>query len=191
MRFTSWEFPVGHRIRVSISNAQWPLFWPTPYAMTTSLYLGGDEPSRLLLPTVPTLGSLPSPDFKLLAPVTRFTGNNQPWNIRRTLYDQPKPTIIQEGRDYLPKSKQWPWGFHNGRAFRTFQVTDDHPESASYEGLVDFRVQLPSRTLTWHTEWNVHSDTSNFYYLFRRQLLEADKVIREKEWKETIPRDHQ
>jgi len=26
MRFTSWIFPMGHRIRVSISNAQWPMF---------------------------------------------------------------------------------------------------------------------------------------------------------------------
>lgn len=46
MHFTSRVFPEGHRIRLAVSNAQWPMIWPTPYAMTTSLHLGGDDPSR-------------------------------------------------------------------------------------------------------------------------------------------------
>ena len=41
MHLTSWVFPKGHRIRVAISNALWPMVLPTPYAMTTSLELGG------------------------------------------------------------------------------------------------------------------------------------------------------
>jgi predicted acyl esterase len=49
MHFTSWVFPKGHRIRVAVNNAQWPMFWPTPYAMKTTLRLG-NEASRLLLP---------------------------------------------------------------------------------------------------------------------------------------------
>jgi len=31
----------------------WPMVWPTPYAMTTTLQLGGDNGSRLTLPLVP------------------------------------------------------------------------------------------------------------------------------------------
>ena len=41
MHLTSWVFPKGHRIRVAISNALWPMMLPTPFAMTTSLELGG------------------------------------------------------------------------------------------------------------------------------------------------------
>ena len=40
MHFTSWVFPKGHRMRLAVSNAQWPMIWPTPYPMTTSLHLG-------------------------------------------------------------------------------------------------------------------------------------------------------
>ncbi len=36
MHLTSWVFPKGHRIRVAISNALWPMMLPTPYSMTTS-----------------------------------------------------------------------------------------------------------------------------------------------------------
>jgi putative CocE/NonD family hydrolase len=53
LHFTSWVFPRGHRIRVAVSNALWPMIWPTPYAMTTSLELGGTNGSRLLLPVIP------------------------------------------------------------------------------------------------------------------------------------------
>jgi putative CocE/NonD family hydrolase len=53
MHLATWTFPKGHRIRLAISNALWPMVWPTPYAMTTTLQLGGDTGSRLTLPLVP------------------------------------------------------------------------------------------------------------------------------------------
>ena len=43
MHLTSWVFPKGHRIRLAISNALWPMILPTPYTMTTSLELGGSQ----------------------------------------------------------------------------------------------------------------------------------------------------
>ncbi len=50
MHFTSWVFPKGHKIRFAVSNAMWPMFWPTPYTMTTSLDIGGVEGARVELP---------------------------------------------------------------------------------------------------------------------------------------------
>jgi putative CocE/NonD family hydrolase len=31
LHITSWVFPRGHRIRLAISNAMWPMIWPTPH----------------------------------------------------------------------------------------------------------------------------------------------------------------
>jgi hypothetical protein len=45
-----------------VGNAQWPMIWPTPYSMTTTLYLGPDG-TRLVLPVVPA-GERPAPDFR-------------------------------------------------------------------------------------------------------------------------------
>ena len=62
MHLTSWVFPKGHRIRLAISNALWPMVLPTPYPMTTSLELGGsDGGSRLVLPVVPAKGAAAPP----------------------------------------------------------------------------------------------------------------------------------
>ena len=56
LHLASWVFPKGHRIRIAVSNALWPMNWPTPYPMTTSLMLGGDATSRVTLPRVPVHG---------------------------------------------------------------------------------------------------------------------------------------
>jgi predicted acyl esterase len=68
MHFTSWVFPKGHRIRLAINNALWPMLWPTPDMMTTALHLGGG--SRLSLPVVP-FARRPVPAF--LPPATNPT----------------------------------------------------------------------------------------------------------------------
>lgn len=52
LHFTSWIFEPGHRIRVAVSNALWPMFWPTPFPMTTTLDVGAGQ-SRISLPTIP------------------------------------------------------------------------------------------------------------------------------------------
>ncbi|CAF1649419.1 unnamed protein product, partial [Rotaria sp. Silwood1] len=59
LRFTTWTYFIGHRIRVAISNSMFPTYWPSPFAMNTSLFL---EPSTTLidLPVIPAMSSIPS-----------------------------------------------------------------------------------------------------------------------------------
>src|SRR5262249_53736821 len=68
LHLASWVFPKGHRIRLALSNALWPMTWPTPFRMTTSVDLGGVDPSRIELPRVPLRG-MPAPHFESPAPV--------------------------------------------------------------------------------------------------------------------------
>ncbi len=60
LHFTTWTFLFGHRIRIAVSNAMLPAYWPSPYSMNTSLYL---DPSATFieLPVIPLLSSTPSP----------------------------------------------------------------------------------------------------------------------------------
>ena len=52
LHVTSWVFPRGHRIRLAVSNALWPMIWPTPSPATSQLRLG-PAGTRLVLPVVP------------------------------------------------------------------------------------------------------------------------------------------
>ena len=56
LHFTSWVFPAGHRIRLSVSNAMFPMIWPTPYPMTLTLAIGQGAATRLTLPVLPGPG---------------------------------------------------------------------------------------------------------------------------------------
>src|SRR3712207_3660791 len=67
LRFTTWTFAPGHRIRLLVANGQFGMSWPTPYPMTTTLAVG-DEASELVLPFVTPTDRPPPP---LLPPEPR------------------------------------------------------------------------------------------------------------------------
>ena len=65
---TAWRFERGHRIRLSISSADFPNLWPTPYNGTNRVYRGSGRESYLELPVVPTrdapVGELPADEME-------------------------------------------------------------------------------------------------------------------------------
>ena len=60
LHLASWVFPKGHRIRVAVSNALWPMNWPTPYPMTTSVMLGADSARPPVSAANPAGGAAPA-----------------------------------------------------------------------------------------------------------------------------------
>lgn len=62
LRFTTWTFLIGHRIRISVSNAMFPTYWPSPFSMKTSLFLNSST-TFIDLPVSPAVppSSLPPP----------------------------------------------------------------------------------------------------------------------------------
>src|SRR6266540_4411458 len=52
LRVISWVVPASHRLRLSVTSAEWPLLWPSPYPATNAVHFGGERPSRLELPIV-------------------------------------------------------------------------------------------------------------------------------------------
>ena len=65
---TAWRFERGHRIRLSISSADFPNLWPTPYHGTNRVYRESGRESYLELPVVPTrhaaAGEVPSDEME-------------------------------------------------------------------------------------------------------------------------------
>lgn len=193
MHLTSWVFPKGHRIRVSISNAQWPMIWPTPYAMTTSLALGGEDGSRLVLPVVPAHGA-PGP-IPLSAPEPseerkdiRSVGFPWPgeWTLLRDEAHQ-KATVVWKGKS----ETDYPWGKETDYEKMTYDIEDAHPETNAVQGEAETVYELQGRTLTWRGHLSVTSDANDFFYKYTREVLRDGKLVKQKTWGETIPRDHQ
>jgi len=192
MHLTSWVFPKGHRIRVSISNAQWPMIIPTPYAMTTSLELGSAEGSRIVLPVVPEHGEA-APAFSPPQPSeerTDIKSEGFPWPGEWTLERdeaRQKSTVHWKGKD----AYEYPWGKEDDYESLSYDADDAHPETSSVRGEAESIFTLKGRTLTWRGHLLVTTDQQNFYYKYTRELLKDGQMLKTKTWQETIPRDHQ
>ncbi|HZQ23898.1 MAG TPA: CocE/NonD family hydrolase [Terriglobales bacterium] len=192
MHLTSWVFPKGHRIRVAISNALWPMIWPAPKAMTTSLYLGGNAGSRLLLPVVPAHTGR-APEFPPLEPTDQrndihVSGGNWPgaWRLERDQLHQ-KSKIYRDGKS----ETEYPWGKETDIEHLTYEADDANPAASSVLGEAETVLALPGRVLTWRGHLSVSSNERDFFYKYTRELLRDNKVLKQKTWQETIPRDHQ
>ena len=49
---TAWRFEPGHRIRLMISNTEFPRLWPTPDLAVGFVHRGGDRASCVTVPTI-------------------------------------------------------------------------------------------------------------------------------------------
>jgi putative CocE/NonD family hydrolase len=193
LHLTSWIFPPGHRIRLAISNALWPMIWPTPHAMTTELHLGGEQTARLELPVVP-LDAPARPHYPVVEETPPLkgvssTGDIWPpkdWTVTRDLMTG-TTRVLWSGED----SGDYPWGHTKDYEKMTYVVQDSDPAVSNVHADASTTVMLRGRTLVWSVVLNLRSDAKNFYYHFERHLTENGRPLRNKTWDETIPRDHQ
>ncbi len=198
MLFTSWVFQPGHRIRLSISNSQWPMFWPTPYPVTTSLRLGGEQAAQLILPVLPPSKS-PGPEFLEpaeypgaagFAALPTADGTASGYGEISSVNRNPQTGEVTI-RATSGGADQYPWGKETYRETIEHKASDEHPEIASMRGTHVITIELEGRTLLFEGALDFRSDAENFYYEYFRRLTENGELVREKKWTETIPRDFQ
>jgi putative CocE/NonD family hydrolase len=197
MHFMSWILPKGHRMRLAVGNTQWPMIWTTPYPMTTSLYLGGADATRILLPVVPP-GQRPRPSFlpivtdePSLPGFERLESGTPSGYGEITSIDrnpQAHTTRVTATNAY---ASRYPWGEESYTEKFVHEAGDYHPENTSVRGEYSTTVKLPDRTLRWESTVLFRSDRQNFYYAGMRRLLKDGILIREKTWEKTLPRDFQ
>lgn len=191
MHACSWVFPAGHRIRLAVSNAQWPMIWPTPHPMTTFLEVG-EGGSRLILPVVP-FGDRPVPEFDRPAPPQApegvgSEGSIEPvdWRVHR---DEAAGRTFVE---WEATSRAWfPWGDQRYVERLEHSVADAGPEAAACDGEASIEVSLPGREIVWSCELRLTSDATCFDYRFTRRLTENGRPVRERTWAERVARDLQ
>ena len=197
MHFTSWVFPRGHRLRFAVSNAQWPMLWPTPYAMTTSLYLGATG-TKLVLPVMPAGRVRSAPAFQPIETDSEHLpgygnldlGTPSGYGEISSVERNPR---TGEARVVATNNgaERFPWGEEYNTDVITHESSDEHPERSSVRGEYTTTVKLKDRTLRWESTVEWRSDRDNFYYRGNRRLLKDGVLVREKSWEDRIPRDHQ
>ncbi|WP_153395331.1 CocE/NonD family hydrolase [Ornithinicoccus halotolerans] len=85
------SFPVGHRIRLSISTSYWPVVWPPPEPVQLTVY---PNDSGLVLPVRPTdtaddepVPAFPEPEGAPPLSVTQLHPGEHDWRVSRNMVD--------------------------------------------------------------------------------------------------------
>jgi hypothetical protein len=188
LHVTSWVFPRGHRIRLSLSNALWPMIWPTPYRATATVRLGPDG-TRLTLPVIPA-APRPRPRFAEPQPAeplagVRSWGEILPvrWTVQRD--DSGASAVWWRGSS----GTTFPWGRMADEEYLRYQVRDDEPAAASARGEARTEIHLPGRLLVFTSILDLAGDETSLRYRFRRELRCDGRLIRERSWERRYPRD--
>jgi predicted acyl esterase len=187
---SSWVFQRGHRIRLAISNAMWPMIWPTPHPATATVRLG-PAGTRLALPVVPAADrKLRAPVFGDVEPADDLEGSRSWGDVLPVRW-----TLVRDDRGVASISwrgtagNEFAWGRVIDEEYLRYEVDDDRPAEASARGEARTEVHLPDRLLIFSSVLDLDCDAESLRYRFTRELRRDGVLIRERSWERRFRRD--
>ena len=102
LRATGYRFTPGHRIRLTVHTALWPIIWPSPLPGELRVHRGADMLSRLVLPVLPDdAPSLDPPAFDTSPAGVREVGGGEEdpaiWEVAEDVVRGEVAVTIGEG----------------------------------------------------------------------------------------------
>jgi uncharacterized protein len=188
LHVTSWAFPRGHRIRLALSNAMWPMIWPTPHPATATVRLGPGA-TRLVLPVV-RAADRPAPAFAEPGP------HEQPPGVRH--WGEMLPVRWSVQRDEAGGTTTWwrgstgtefGWGRVVDEEYLRYSVHDERPADATAHGEARTEIHAGGRVLIALSVLDLGGDEDSLRYSYRRELRCDGILIRERSWQRRYPRD--
>ena len=190
LRHCGHRFAVGHRLRLAVSTAYWPIVWPSPAKAAVTLHL---ENCRLTLPQrresldaekqAPTLPPSISANIKEYAQLRPSACKTE----RKTLACGTRQLILC---DDLGETRNPHNGMESGATVhQMFSIHPDNPLSAKAETTWVYT----HRRGDWHTrvqsENTMTASGQNFRLVRKIVVYEGSLVVLKKEWDEFVPRD--
>jgi putative CocE/NonD family hydrolase len=181
------RFRRGHRLRLALSTAYWPVLWPSPAPATVTLDLAG---CRLILPErvggEPADPQPPGPPraFPTLdAEILRGTTSETASRV------DADGTLLLETFDDFGMARDRGHGLANGHTVRQrFAIREGDPLSARHEAVWRYEFARGDWGVAIDSESLMTCDADNF--VLRRRVIasEADETVLDRTWNATIPR---
>jgi hypothetical protein len=183
----AWKFEKGHRLRLSIANADFPNVWPTPELGRSRVYRGSVHPSRLVLPIVPARGSAAPPTFApSSATVTRHSAAVHP-NTWKVAYDVLTGRATADVR--VNASIRVNDTTTIEREFASVCSVDPRdPAHASARGWHECTVTKPNSVTRSRADTVIEATASHFQVTIDLEVRRNGAVHFQKRWAESIPR---
>lgn len=195
LHFSTWTFQPGHRIRLALSGAQFPMAWPSAEVVRTVVHTHSNA-SYLSLPVIPTKArrKVPFVCEKVATKLDNPDGgyvdlaDGKPDFVKRVERDivAGVTRYVCESRSvYDIKRRQFTVETSN-----TYTTNDTNPADSAYRGEMITTIVSATRTIKLKTLIEVNSDAENFHVSVTRDLSQDGKRVRRKRWQEAIRREH-
>jgi putative CocE/NonD family hydrolase len=192
---TAYAFPAGHRVRVALSGAYWPIVWPSPEPTTLTLTTGS---SQLRLPVRRPAAEagieLPEAVSAEPSPATVLRQGR----VERSVSTDPVTGEVTH-RLYVDGGVFGDWGkfrledigLEMGHVFeRNYRIHPDQPNSARATMTQSYDMARGDWRVTIHAGAEMTSTGKAFELTAWLEALEGDTVICRRDWRSSIPRRH-
>jgi uncharacterized protein len=192
---TAYAFPAGHRVRVALSGAYWPIVWPSPEPTTLTLTTGS---SHLRLPVRRPAAEagieLPEAVSAEPSPATVLRQGR----VERSVSTDPVTGEVTH-RLYVDGGVFGDWGkfrledisLDMGHVFeRNYRIHPDQPNSARATMTQSYAMARGDWRVTINAGAEMTSTGKAFELTAWLEALEGDTVICRRDWRSSIPRRH-
>ena len=183
---TGWQFEPGHRLRLSISNADFPNAWPMPWLAKSVLRHGPARPSRLLLPVAPPPDeALPAPALEP-SPFADERGERAPqsWRVSRDLMTGQVEVAIKGG-GAARIDGVW---LQETSSEAVAVVNERDPARAWVRGRQTVRYDWPGRTIETRSRGQIESDATTFQVTLHVEITMDGLPHFSRRWVRSYPR---
>ncbi len=182
----AYRIPPGHRLRVAVSNAYWPLIWPAPEAAQLQISHGAlDLPLRALAQGDER--AFPPPDA---APAWQTEELRPENHVRRQETDMTTGIVSLVIEDDFGKLRDRDHGLISGSIARElWSIHPDDPLSA--RGTCHWTDEMQRDDIILRTEatCEMWSDATTFYLRARIEAYENGRLIFDKDVADSVPRN--
>ncbi|RWB01111.1 CocE/NonD family hydrolase [Mesorhizobium sp.] len=181
----AYRVPSGHRLRIAVSNAYWPMIWPSPEPVRLDL-----SAATLKLPLRPLAQgdevAFPAPEAATpWATETLRAANSE----RHVDCDEKTGMITLSIVDDFGEVRDLEHGLANGSIAReTWTIHPDDPLSASGKTHWTQTLSRNGWSVRTETSAEVRSDAQSFMVNARIEAYEGEKLVFERNFEEKIPR---
>ena len=181
----AYRVPAGHRLRVAVSNAYWPMIWPSPEPVRLDL-----QAATLMLPLRPLAKgdevTFATPEAAPPWSTETVRRANSERHVER---DEKTGLVTLAVIDDFGEVRDLDHGLANGSVAReTWTIHPDNPLSAS--GKTHWTQTLSRNGWSVRTETfaEMRSDAQSFMVSARIEAYEGENLVFERDFEETIRR---
>lgn len=192
-----YSFAPGHRLRLALSTAYWPMVWPSPEEVTLRVVTGR---SRIELPVRSPrnddahLRTFDGPEAGRPARVTELSPSS---STRRMERDLSSPELVLQvltdvGDDGEPgRERLEDIDLEAGHSVvETYRIHDDDPLSARAEVTHRILLRRDGWSATIESAIRLEADREEFHLEAELKASEGETRIEERGWDVKIPRFH-